>query len=136
MERLRISEVARGARVGVQTIRYYERRGLLEEPPRTPSGYRQYPPDAVRRIRFIQRAQELGFALREIQELLDLRVDARTECTAVRDKTAAKIDEIKAKIADLQRMKRALRDLHDGCAGGGPARTCRILEALEPEPSS
>ena len=81
---LKIGELARAADVGVETIRYYERRGLLTRPPRRASGYRQYPPQAVNRVRFIRRAQALGFTLREIEELLALRVDDERSCADVR----------------------------------------------------
>lgn len=127
-----IGQVAREAGVGVETIRFYERVGLLEEPPRRQSGYRQYSPDAVKRIRFIKRAKELGFSLKEIKELLYLRVDTSTSCGAVKRRAEAKISDIERKVQDLQRMKRALVKLAAACSGRGPISECPILDALEP----
>jgi MerR family mercuric resistance operon transcriptional regulator len=103
-ERLRIGEVARGAGVSIQTLRYYERRGLLKRPDRRPSGYRQYAPDTIRWIRFIKRAQELGFTLTEIQDLLWLRDDQNANCADVRARASKKIDDIDHKIDSLGSM--------------------------------
>ena len=83
METLTIGQLARQAEVNVETLRYYERRGLIPEPPRKESGYRQYPPDDLARIRFIKHAKELGFTLKEILDLLTLRVDPETSCDDV-----------------------------------------------------
>ncbi len=132
MKAMTIGQVAREAGVGVETIRFYERVGLLEEPPRRQSGYRQYSPDAVKRIRFIKRAKELGFSLKEIKELLYLRVDTSTSCGAVKRRAEAKISDIERKVQDLQRMKRALVKLAAACSGRGPISECPILDALEP----
>ncbi|MEE8367171.1 MAG: MerR family DNA-binding protein [Thermoanaerobaculia bacterium] len=131
METLKIGQLAQRGGVGVETVRFYERRGLLDEPPRRDSGYRQYPVDAVPRLRFIRRAKELGFSLSEIKELLDLRVDERSSAADVRARAAAKIDEIAIKIADLQRITRALTELTDCCSGRGPIGECPILDAME-----
>ncbi len=128
---LTISEVAGAAAVNVQTIRYYERRGLFPSPRRTPSGYRQYAADAVARLRFIKHAQVLGFSLKEIQELLGLRVRHGTACDAVERKTRAKIDVVQQKIAGLERVKRTLERLAAACAARRPTDECPILEALE-----
>src|SRR5881628_277189 len=103
---LSTSQVARAAGVNIQTLRYYERRGLLVAPRRSDSGYRQYAEDAVGRLRFIKHAQELGFSLREIQELLGLRVRHGAACDAVERKTRQKIEVVQQKIRDLQRMRR------------------------------
>ena len=127
-------ELAKRAGVGIQTIRFYERKGLIAVPPRTQSGYRRYPPDAVDRIRFIRRAQKLGFSLKDVAELLELKLDPRGDCGPVREKVARKLGEIDGKLADLGRMRRALASVADDCAGDGPVRDCAILEALEPEP--
>lgn len=132
MKAMTIGQVAREAGVGVETIRFYERVGLLEEPPRRQSGYRQYSSDAVKRIRFIKRAKELGFSLKEIKELLYLRVDTSTSCGAVKRRAEAKISDIERKVQDLQRMKRALVKLAAACSGRGPISECPILDALEP----
>jgi Hg(II)-responsive transcriptional regulator len=130
-ETLRTGEVAAKAGVNVQTLRYYERRGLLEEPERRASGYREYSPDAVQLIRFIKRAQELGFTLNEIEELLQLRSDQDSHCSEVREAAEAKIEDIEQKIRHLRAMKRALAELVSCCATEGSPRHCPILEALD-----
>lgn len=124
-------QVAKHANVNIETIRYYERRGLIPEPPRRESGYRQYPHDTVGRIRFIKRAQELGFSLKEIQELLSLRLDPSTPAIEVRNKTEAKVRDIEAKIDTLQKMKHALLHLIHQCDGHGTVDDCPIIAALE-----
>jgi MerR family transcriptional regulator, copper efflux regulator len=127
---LTIGQVAEAAEVNIQTIRYYERRGLFPTPRRTPSGYRQYPEEAVNRIRFIKHAQELGFSLQEIQELLGLRVRHGAACDAVAQRTRTKIDVVEQKIRDLQRMRRTLEQLAEACTARRPTDECPILEAL------
>ena len=117
MEILTIGQVARRAGVGVETVRFYERQGLLEEPPRRASGYRQYPEQVVARLHFIKRAQRLGFSLKEISELLLLRVDSHTSCEEVRQRTEAKIAEVERKMRELQRMRQALLQVHSLCTG-------------------
>lgn len=134
MEQLTTGEVAEHAGVNIQTVRYYERRGLLPEPPRLASGYRQYDADHVSRIRFIKRAQELGFTLAEVEELLSLRADPQGERAQVRSRTVEKIREIERKIDDLGRIKGTLLELVDACDGHGSTRECPILHALESEP--
>lgn len=128
---LSIGQVAGQAGVNVQTLRYYERRGILEEPRRSASGYREYAAGAVRLIRFIKRAQELGFSLSEIEELLELREHRPRDRSAVRDLAAAKIRDIEEKVRDLKSMKKALNVLVESCACKGTAPECPILEALE-----
>ncbi|MGQ0702245.1 MAG: MerR family transcriptional regulator [Gemmatimonadales bacterium] len=128
---LTIGKVAAAAAVNVETIRYYERRGLFIPPQRTASGYRQYSEDAVSRLRFIKHAQELGFSLREIQELLGLRVRNRAACNAVARKTRQKIAVVEQRIADLQRLKRTLERLAAACAARRSTDECPILEAME-----
>jgi MerR family transcriptional regulator, copper efflux regulator len=132
MEMLTIGRLAERAGVGVETIRFYEREGLLPIPDRTPAGYRMFAIGEVSRLRFIRRAQELGFSLAEIRQLLSLRVDD-VGCGAVRETAERKIETIDAKIRDLRRMKRALSDLCDACTGRGPASACAILDALYDE---
>ncbi|RMH40478.1 MAG: MerR family transcriptional regulator [Deltaproteobacteria bacterium] len=130
-EPLTTGQVARAAGVHVETLRFYERRGLLPKPPRRRSGYRQYPPDAVRIVRFIKRAQRLGFTLDEIAELLALRDDDRRACSEVRGAAEHKIAEIDDKIRALRAMRRALAELVATCADGDASvRRCPILEAL------
>jgi MerR family mercuric resistance operon transcriptional regulator len=133
MKPLTIGQVAQQAGVGVETVRFYERQGLLEEPARRASGYRQYPEDVIARLRFIRRAKELGFSLKEIKELLALRVDPTTTCREVKEQAQAKITDIEGKIRSLLRMKAALVELTRSCRGRGPASECPILEALEKE---
>lgn len=131
MKSLTIGQLAKQAQVNIETIRYYERRGLVPEPPRRESGYRQYSPDTVGRIKFIKRAQELGFSLREITELLSLRVAPGTTAGDIKGRAEAKVAAIKAKIHDLERMKKALMRLAASCRGRGPTSECPILDALE-----
>lgn len=133
MEGLKVGEVAQRAGVHLQTVHYYERRGLLPEPPRTASGYRSYPADAVLRVRFIKRAQELGFTLKEIEELLSLRAAPRAQCSDVRARAEAKVRDIDERVRTLQAMRRALVQLVGECSGAGPITDCPILEALQPE---
>lgn len=130
---LTIGKLASAASVGVETIRFYEREGLLPKPPRKRSGYRQYPPDAVARVMFIRRAKGLGFTLKEITELLELRVDPDKSCGDVRAMAKAKIVDVEQKIADLARIKGALEKLAKACRGKGPTSECPILEAIEKE---
>jgi len=128
---LTIGKVARSAGLAIDTVRYYEHEGLLEKPARTAAGYRQYSADAVRRLRFIRQAKELGFSLKEIKELLSLRVRAGCSCGDVKVRAEAKIAGVKQRIAQLDRMKRALVKLAAACSGRGPTSECPILEALE-----
>ena len=130
---LTIGELARAAGVGVETIRFYERERLLDEPQRRASGYRQYAPDTVRRVRFIRRAKGLGFSLAQIAELLSLRVEPDTSCADVRALARRKIDEIEVKIIELQRMKDLLERLAKRCRGAGPTSECPILDVLGEE---
>ena len=118
-----IGDVAKRAGVHIETLRYYERRGLVEEPTRTPSNYRVYPGETVRRVRFIKRAQELGFSLKEIKDLLSLRAAPKARCRDVRPRAEAKLDEIDQKLRDLRRMKKALSGLVGQCSGqaGAPS---------------
>lgn len=131
MNTLSIGQVARQAGVGVETIRFYEREGLIEEPARRISGYRQYSEQVVKRIHFIKRAQRLGFSLKEITELLLLRVDAQTTCEEVKQRTDAKIAEVERKLVELQRMRQALLQVASLCTGQGPASACPMLDALD-----
>jgi MerR family transcriptional regulator, copper efflux regulator len=130
---LTIGQVARRAGFGIETIRFYERNGLIEQPPRRPSGYREYPESVILRLRFIKRAKELGFSLKEIKELLSLRVDPTTTCSDIRERTTAKITDIDGKIQSLESIKHVLTELTTSCGGMGPLSQCPILEALERE---
>jgi MerR family mercuric resistance operon transcriptional regulator len=128
---LRIGDVAKRAGVNLQTIRYYEQEGLLPRPPRLASGYRVFPDTAVRQVRFIKRAQELGFSLAEIRDLLSLRASAGANAQDVRSRARAKIADIEDKIRSLQAMKDALATLAERCPGCGPLSDCPILDALD-----
>lgn len=131
MKTLSIGEVARQASVGVETVRFYERQGLLAEPERRASGYRQYDEEAVAVLRFIRRAKELGFTLKEIKSLLELRLDTTATRAEVRQQAREKVTDIEAKIADLQRMRDALTKLIKKCHGDGAASGCPILETIQ-----
>jgi Cu(I)-responsive transcriptional regulator len=130
---MRTSQTAKEAGVNAQTLRYYERRGLLARPPRRGSGYREYPADAVRIVRFIKKAQELGFSLDEIEELVGLRAVRRGERHRVRAIAERKIEDIDQKIAHLQSMRGALSQLVASCHHGGAAG-CPIIDALNDAP--
>jgi Hg(II)-responsive transcriptional regulator len=130
-ETLKTGEVAARAGVNVQTLRYYERKGLLDEPDRRASGYRQYAPDAVQLIRFIKRAQELGFTLAQVEDLLQLRSCQETACAEVQRTAEEKIANIEEKIRHLRAMKRALGALVASCSTEGSTRYCPLLEALD-----
>ena len=128
---LKIGEVAERGGVNLQTIRYYEREKLLPEPPRLASGYRVYPDHTVRRVRFIKRAQEIGFTLAEIRGLLAIRIDTDRDSSEVRTLAQAKITDIEKKIQTLQRMKEVLGRITERCSGCGPASECPILESID-----
>ena len=130
---LTIGRLAKEAGVNLETVRYYERRGLLQRPPRSASGYRLFPLETARRLRFIRRAQELGFSLTEIRELLSLRVSANAKSADVRKRAETKIADIDAKIKSLDSMKTTLRRLTKVCAGCGPIAERPILECLDGE---
>jgi MerR family mercuric resistance operon transcriptional regulator len=131
MKNLTIGQLAKKAQVNVETVRYYERRGLIPRPPRRESGYRQYSQDAIARIQFIKRAKELGFSLNEISELLSLRVALDTTCGDVKRQAEIKIADIEEKIRTLQRIKKALTKLVALCSGHGPTSECPIMEVLD-----
>ena len=130
MTTLTTSQLAQAAGVNLETIRYYERRGLIPEPPRRSSGYRQYSEDYVSRIRSIKRAQDLGFSLDEVAELFALRVDPETACDQVKQQAERKITEVRKKIGVLQQIEQTLVDLVAACDKREPTGDCPILEAL------
>ena len=125
-----IGAVARQAGVGIDTIRYYEREGLLPEPRRRASGYRDYGPGVIERLRFVRRAKDLGFTLEDIRELLALSGDHERGVKGVKQRAEARLDEVERRIRELQRMKRGLRQLIDACPGRGALEQCPILRAL------
>jgi MerR family mercuric resistance operon transcriptional regulator len=127
---MRIGEVAGRSRVSVETVRFYERQGLLSRPPRPASGFRDYPAAAVSRIVFIRRAQQLGFSLAEVKDLLQLRVRAGASCEAVRRRAEAKLADVQARIADLRRIQKSVARLVESCEQREPTGNCPILDAL------
>ena len=131
IEHLTIGQLAASAGVGRETIRYYQRQGLLEGPPRSAAGYRQYPVPVVDRLRFIRRAQELGFTLAEIAELLTLRVDETSACSTVEVKAREKLMTVEQEIADLRGIGDALASLVEKCEAREATGDCPILVALE-----
>jgi MerR family mercuric resistance operon transcriptional regulator len=128
---MRTSELASRVRVNTETLRYYERRGLLVEPPRTAGGYRDYPPTAVGLLRFIKRAQELGFILDEVEELLELDAGGPDSCEAARALAERRIEDLAGRIRDLQRMRDSLTDLVATCDQLRADRRCALLEAMD-----
>lgn len=128
---MRTGELAGRAGVNTETLRYYERRGLLEVPPRTNGGYRDYPPSAVELLRFIKRAQQLGFTLDEVEELLHLDAGGPDSCDAARVLAESRRADLEARIADLQRMRDSLAGLIDTCDLPREDRNCALLDALE-----
>jgi len=131
MHVLTIGQLARRARVNRETVRYYERRRLLQCPSRSVTGYRVFSDDALRRLRFIRHAKMLGFSLEEIKELLALRINSIDTCERVRERTQTKIADIERKIEALQRMRRALSKLVMACSRRQKTDECPILNCLE-----
>ncbi len=128
---LTIGQVAKAAHVNVETLRYYERRGLVPRPPRSLSQYRRYPDDTPPRVRFVKHAQALGFSLQEIRELLSLRATPKARCADVKRRAETKLSEIDEKVRVLRAMSSALRRLVSQCEGELPASACPILESLD-----
>ena len=131
MNGLMIGKVAKGAGIGIETVRFYEKEGLIEPPERTASNYRIYSSQAITRLRFIKRAKTLGFTLKEIKELLSLRHNPSASKSDVKVQVEAKIDAIKQKISDLKNILNTLETLDECCDGMGPVDDCPILKALE-----
>lgn len=127
---LTIGKLAKKAGVSIDSIRFYERRGLIVEPTRTKSNYRVYPLEAADRLRFIKKAQRLGFTLDEIQELLGLSHNSSASKADIKAKTEEKIKDIRGKIQNLGRILKALEQLDESCDGHGPVAECPILKAL------
>jgi Hg(II)-responsive transcriptional regulator len=133
METLTIGRVASRAGVGVETVRFYERQELIDSPPRSAAGYRQYPENTVQRLRFIRRAKELGFSLKEIKYLLNLKSDPKSTCSDIRQRAEKKLDDINQRIHDLKKMRDALNVLLTGCSSDATSAECPILLALTGE---
>lgn len=131
LQTLTIGKVAKAAGLGVETVRFYERQGLIDEPARSSSGYRQYRAETIKRLQFIVRAKALGFTLQEIGDLLDLRATPGAGCADVQARAEAKIADIDERITQLNAMKRALGALVAQCRGEGSLSDCPILDALD-----
>ena len=131
MDKLTIGKLAKQADIGIETVRFYERQGLIDPPLRTDSNYRIYPQEEVTRLKFIKRAKVLGFTLKEIKELLRLRNDPHATKADIKNRTLEKIQNVKQKISDLTKIKEALEHLVDSCDGHGSLEGCPILEALD-----
>ena len=126
-----IGQVAKQSGVSVETVRYYEKEGLLEVPERKESGYRQFKGDTIARLSFIQQAKKLGFSLKEIGELLSITSDANTVCNDVKQLSQDKLVDIENKIKMLQQMRKSLKNLIEVCPGQAPINDCPILDALQ-----
>jgi len=133
MSGLTIGRLAKQVGLGIETVRFYERQGLIEPPPRTDSNYRIYPEEEVARLRFIKKAKSLGFTLNEIKELMFVRHDPHATKADIKSRTLAKIEDIEEKIGDLTRIKTALEHLASSCDGHGSLEECPILKALDSE---
>ena len=130
---MRIGKVAAASGLPTGTVRYYERRGLIPVPPRSTSGYREYAADTVERLRFIRRAQDFGFTLQQISELLELRAGSASTCSAIEVRTRAKIEDVQRRIRELERLEMVLERLAESCAARTPSSDCPVLEMLSEE---
>lgn len=131
-----IGKLAKQAEMSIDTIRYYEREGLIAPPVRRASGYRDYAPEVVGRLRFIRRAKDLGFTLGEISELLQLTAQGERDMGGMKRAARTKLDLVEIKIRELQRIRKGLKRLVDACPGHGALTKCPIVNALNQEPSS
>lgn len=131
MANLSIGQLAESAGVAVDTVRYYERHGLLQPAGRLASGYRRYGEAELKRLRFIRRAKALGFTLEDVRVLLTL--SAQRNVAKVKRAAQAKLDDVEARIAELERVRGGLRKLIAACPGHGRAEACPILNALNDE---
>ena len=128
---LTIGEVAKQTGVTVETIRFYEKQGLIATPHRSESGYRQYKAETIKRVRFIQRAKDVGFTLKDIAELLALKKEPGTSCSDIKLRALEKMSEVDKKVEDLKRIHDSLSQLVVKCSGSGDLSECPILESLE-----
>ncbi len=131
MTMLSIGQVAKQAEVSVETIRFYERKGLLEEPQRKASGYRQYSNNSIRQLALIRQAKQLGFSLMQIAELLSLQIDPTKDCSDIQGLAKHKLHEVEGKIKSLRKIKQALQSLINQCPSEGTSEECPILDALD-----
>ncbi len=131
MQPMTIGKLAKATGIGIETIRFYEREGLIQKPShQVGNGYRKYEPSDIERLAFIRRAKDLGFSLKEIRELLNLRAKTKAKCASVKSKALEKIGEVERKIADLTAIKVALEKLASTCNAEAPTSECPILDAL------
>lgn len=130
-EVLTIGRLAVATGTNVETIRFYEKNGILPPPARTEGNYRSYEPTHLNRLSFIRRARDLGFSLEQVKALLDLSDDRSRSCAAVDDLAKVHRDEVERKIRDLEALKAELDRIIDGCSHGTVAE-CRIIESLSP----
>ena len=130
-EQFTIGKLVKEAGVKIDTIRFYERKGLIEQPSNS-TGYRKYPFEDAIKIKFIKRTQELGFTLKEAKDLLDLKMSKTAKCSSVKNQADLKIIEVEQKIKDLQKIKRTLKRLSESCESNDfPTSECPILESFE-----
>lgn len=131
MKQLKIGQVAKQASVSVETIRYYEQRGLIPTPQRLDSGYRVYPESILDRLHFINRCKDLGFSLQEITELLSIQIDPDNSSALVKEQVEHKIALVQEKISELQKLQASLEQLNDLCCGEGSVSECPIIDFLK-----
>ena len=131
MKTMTIGQLAERAGISVETVRFYERKGLIADPPRSRSGYRQYASENLDRVRFIRRAKEVGFTLKEIEELLGLRTETRSQCRSGEEAATRAMERIDRQVQGLLSMRTALASLVDACRSKTALGECPIIEALE-----
>jgi len=135
MRAMKIGEIAKRSGVGIETIRYYEREGLLREPERRPSGYRQYDESTIEQLEYIRQAKELGFTLAEVRELLELSFVAHAGCDHIRLRAEVKVADIEEKIRNLQQMKRSLGKIVDRCRAKNSTDDCPLVHKTTKRPA-
>ncbi|MFY0678743.1 MAG: heavy metal-responsive transcriptional regulator [Neptuniibacter sp.] len=131
MKQLKIGQVAKQSGLTVETVRYYEQRGLIPEPQRLDSGYRVYPESILTRLNFINRCKDLGFSLQEISELLSIQIDPDNSSALVKEQVEHKISLVKEKISELQKLQDSLEQLSGMCCGEGSVSDCPIIDFLK-----
>ncbi len=130
MDKITSGKLAKLANVNIESIRFYERKGLMPKPMRSDSGYRLYSEDDVHRIKFIKKAQGLGFTLREIKDLLNLRIDDNTSCEDVQEIIVQKMNEIEIKIKEMKKINKTLKEMQNLCSTNKLERDCPFLDLL------
>ncbi len=125
---MQIGQLSKKTGCNIETIRYYEKRGLLPSPPRTAGGYRLYDPDHLKRLTFVMRSRDLGFSMAEIEKLLSLVDEHQLTCHDMHQQTLAHVGDIQSKIADLKRLERVLTEIASKCSDG-TVPECPIIDA-------